>query len=318
MRNALQRTVSLAAVLLMAAAAVPAAAATPEGIRSDSCVADNANILNRDTETYITNLTVALQESCGAQIGVYTTDYIGNNTMEGFAYEVFQAWGLGDSSQDNGVLLLLATGEDNYWVTPGEGLETAFSGDTLSNLLYDEMESSWVAGDYDTGTRQTVLALAERIADVYGLNMDLAAVAEGRVTADGVEQPSHDASGLAQMLVTVVVLTFVVLLLLALLTAPRHYGGPGRPVGMPLFFFFGPRIPPRPRRPRRPPPPPPPGGFGGFGGFGGPGGFGGGFRPGGGSSHGGGFGRSGGGFRPSGGGFRSGGGSTRGGGAGRR
>ena len=56
---------------------------------STSCIADNANILSRDTETYITNISVALQENCsGAQIGVYTTDYVGNNTMEGYAYEV--------------------------------------------------------------------------------------------------------------------------------------------------------------------------------------------------------------------------------------
>lgn len=55
-----------------------------QGISSTSCIADNANILSRDTETYITNISVALQENCsGAQIGVYTTDYVGNNTMEG-------------------------------------------------------------------------------------------------------------------------------------------------------------------------------------------------------------------------------------------
>ena len=41
----------------------------------------------------------SLQENCsGAQIGVYTTDYVGNNTMEGYAYEVFQAWGLGSAA----------------------------------------------------------------------------------------------------------------------------------------------------------------------------------------------------------------------------
>ena len=97
------------------------------GISSTSCIADNANILSRDTETYITNISVALQENCsGAQIGVYTTDYVGNNTMEGYAYEVFQAWGLGSADQDNGMVLLMATGDDNYWATPGEGLESAF------------------------------------------------------------------------------------------------------------------------------------------------------------------------------------------------
>lgn len=154
----------LAAVTAAAVWAVPAAAAASvQGISSTSCIADNANILSRDTETYITNISVALQENCsGAQIGVYTTDYVGNNTMEGYAYEVFQAWGLGSADQDNGMVLLMATGDDNYWATPGEGLESAFSGNVLSDLLYDNLEASWAKQDYDTGARKTVLAMAER------------------------------------------------------------------------------------------------------------------------------------------------------------
>ena len=45
----------LAAVTAAAVWAVPAAAAASvQGISSTSCIADNANILSRDTESYIT------------------------------------------------------------------------------------------------------------------------------------------------------------------------------------------------------------------------------------------------------------------------
>ena len=177
----------LAAVTAAAVWAVPAAAAASvQGISSTSCIADNANILSRDTETYITNISVALQENCsGAQIGVYTTDYVGNNTMEGYAYEVFQAWGLGSADQDNGMVLLMATGDDNYWATPGEGLESAFSGNVLSDLLYDNLEASWAKQDYDTGARKTVLAMAERICDVYGVSLDMDAIGSGLADSSG-------------------------------------------------------------------------------------------------------------------------------------
>ncbi len=177
----------LAAVTAAAVWAVPAAAAASvQGISSTSCIADNANILSRDTETYITNISVALQENCsGAQIGVYTTDYVGNNTMEGYAYEVFQAWGLGSADQDNGMVLLMATGDDNYWATPGEGLESAFSGNVLSDLLYDNLETSWAKQDYDTGARKTVLAMAERICDVYGVSLDMDAIGSGLADSSG-------------------------------------------------------------------------------------------------------------------------------------
>ena len=328
----------LAAVTAAAVWAVPAAgAASVQGISSTSCIADNANILSRDTETYITNISVALQENCsGAQIGVYTTDYVGNNTMEGYAYEVFQAWGLGSADQDNGMVLLMATGDDNYWATPGEGLESAFSGNVLSDLLYDNLEPSWAEQDYDTGARKTVLAMAERICDVYGVSLDMDAIGSGLADSSGrvIENTQNHSNGgavLALILLTIIIVVIVI----AILKTPRGPRGPQGPGymddrrGPNVFFFGGPVY--RPRRPRRPPPPPPPGGgFGGpgpGGGFGNPGprpgGFGGprpggsGPRPGGGF---GGVGRSGGFSAPRGGGgsFRACGGSTRGGGAGRR
>lgn len=341
----------LAAVTAAAVWAVPAAAAASvQGISSTSCIADNANILSRDIETYITNISVALQENCsGAQIGVYTTDYVGNNTMEGYAYEVFQAWGLGSADQDNGMVLLMATGDDNYWATPGEGLESAFSGNVLSDLLYDNLEASWAKQDYDTGARKTVLAMAERICDVYGVSLDMDAIGSGLADSSGriVENTQSRSNGGAVL--TLILLTIIIaVIVIAILKTPRGPRGPQGPTytggrrGPNVFFFGGPVY--RPRRPRRPPPPPPPGG--GFGnpgprpggGFGGPGpgarpgsfgprpggGFGGmsgGFRSGGGSARpGGGAGRSGGFSAPRGGGgsFRAGGGSTRGGGAGRR
>ena len=260
----------LAAVTAAAVWSVPAAAAASvQGISSTSCIADNANILSRDTETYITNISVALQENCsGAQIGVYTTDYVGNNTMEGYAYEVFQAWGLGSADQDNGMVLLMATGDDNYWATPGEGLESAFSGNVLSDLLYDNLEASWAKQDYDTGARKTVLAMAERICDVYGVSLDMDAIGSGLADSSGriVENTQSRSNGGAVL--TLILLTIIIaVIVIAILKTPRGPRGPQGPTytggrrGPNVFFFGGPVY--WPRRPRRPPPPPPPGG--GFG-----------------------------------------------------
>ncbi len=219
----------LAAVTAAAVWAVPAAAAASvQGISSTSCIADNANILSRDTETYITNISVALQENCsGAQIGVYTTDYVGNNTMEGYAYEVFQAWGLGSADQDNGMVLLMATGDDNYWATPGEGLESAFSGNVLSDLLYDNLEASWAKQDYDTGARKTVLAMAERICDVYGVSLDMDAIGSGLADSSGriVENTQNRSNGGRCLLILLTIIIAVIVI--AILKTPRTRGPQG-------------------------------------------------------------------------------------------
>ena len=179
----------LLAVTFAVAAALPAAAA-PE-VDKDKAVIDNAGILSSETEQVITNLSEALSETCGAQIGVYTVDQVGNSTMEGYAYEVFNAWGLGDDDKDNGVLLLLASGDDDYWAVQGAGLETLLPTTTLSRILYDELEPSWVNKDYDTGTQQTVKALAKELAKIYGVSMDISAVAEGDFSSLGLPGTSQ-------------------------------------------------------------------------------------------------------------------------------
>ena len=301
-----------AALALVGAAALPTWAAPKISVSETNAVVDHADILSAETEDYINSVSTRLQESCGAQIGVYTLeDMIGNSTMEGVAYEVFNTWGLGDAEQDNGVLLLLAPYEadgGDYYVMRGDGLESQLSYSTLNSILQDDLEPNWVKGDYDTGTQKAVSSIADRLCRIYGVSLS--------DSADGASAASYDRGGVD--LVKWILILFAVILVIAMITnLMRPGGGWGvqrRRRRGPIFFVTP------PRRPRRPPPPPPRGDFGGYGGYGSPrpgGGFGdpgprpGGSRPG--SRPGGGFG---GGSRPSGG-FKAGGGSSRGGGVGR-
>ena len=298
-----------AALALTGAAALPALAAPKISVSDTNAVADHADILSADTEDYINSVSTQLQEACGAQIGVYTLeDMIGNSTMEGVAYEVFNTWGLGDAEQDNGVLLLLAPYEadgGDYYIMRGDGLESQLSYSTLNSILQDDLEPNWVKGDYDTGTQRAVSSIANRLCRIYGVSLS--------DSSAGANSVSYDRGG-ADLMQWILIL-FAVILVIALITnlmRPGGWGAPRRRRRGPVFFVMP------PRRPRRPPPPPPPprGGYGGFGAPGPrPGGSRPGPRPGGGFSSGprpGGFG----GARPSGG-FKAGGGSSRGGGVGR-
>ena len=321
-----RRAAAAGAVLAaLTLAALPALAAPKVQVSTTNAVADHADILSDETEQYVNDVSIKLSDACGAQIGVYTLDeLLGSTTMEGFAYDVFNAWGLGSDDLDNGVLLLLAPNEadgGDYYIMRGDGLESQLSFSTLGSLLDEYMEPYWVNGDYDTGTQKTVQALANRLCSIYGVTLN-----------NGYTDTSAPDKGGPNVMrfVLLVVAVLLVIWLITYLMRPRgprppRGGGGGSSFGNNMFWYSMGRAS---RRPRRPPPPPPPRGPGfggpGFGpgpGFGGGPSPGGGFRPGGGFSSGGGAGRSRpsggfGGARPSGG-FRSGGGSTRGGGVGR-
>ena len=241
--TALRRLLALAAACCLLAAAAPAALAAPE-LDPNTAVNDYAGILTEETEAYVENLSVALQDTCGAQIGVYTTEYIGNSTMEGYAYEVLNTWGLGSADRDNGVLLLLAPGEDDYYVTRGAGLETQLTISMLGTILDEELEPSWLERDYDTGTRQTVRAIAEDLCSIYGIPVS---------TLDNAAQsaaPPQKAGGSIVTGVLILLVVILVIVLIAGLSRPhRRAPRPRRTASNPLLWFGLGRAS-RPRRPR--------------------------------------------------------------------
>ena len=174
------RFCALLLVLTVSAAALAPAASAAKAqlpdLPSDQCVVDDAGILSSSTTTTIQNLNTQLTEQCdGAQIGVLTVDYTGSLSTEDYATEAFNTWGLGSSSKNNGVLILLVMqsqqyDDGDYYVTLGTG----FRNTTLekqASALAQTMEDSFAAQDYDAAVTTCAQNVANTIADVYGVTL---------------------------------------------------------------------------------------------------------------------------------------------------
>ena len=312
MKNFAKRISALVlAVVVSAAVLCPAAfAAQLPSLPKDQCVVDDAGVLSSSTVQTITELNAQLESSCsGAQIGVLTVEYTGNDSTEDYATQAFNAWGIGSSSKNNGVLILLVMesaqyADGDYYLTYGDG----FRNTTLakqSSAIAQTMEDQFAARDYDGAVTTCARNVANTIADIYGVSLSGSTVQPGYQG----EQSSGGSTltGILTLVVSVILLIVIIRSVAYVFASPCGW----------LWCFGGPRPPYRrwgPRGPHNPPPPPggyygsrgsrPPrgGGFGGMGGgsfgggagrggFGG-GSFGGGFGGmGGGSSHGGGGGR---------------------------
>lgn len=274
-------------------------------------VLDDANVLSAKLEDYIVERNVYLFDQCGAQICVVTTPTIGDTETEDYAYELFNSWGIGSKQRDNGVLLLLVTDDESCYCLQGAGLETTLSSATISQILTDEMQDDFYAGDFEDGTRKTFKKIYQTICNIYDVDPtgsysgSNAQYIPGRDAEWNDEWNYHtggSCAGLSCVACTAACascggggfMSFIVIfaIIFVILKALSRIGGRRRrrpPMGG--FGFGGPRMG-RYRGPR-------PGSFGGFGGGGG--------RS---SSHGGS------GFGGGRGGFSGGGGSSRGGGAG--
>ena len=307
-------------------------------------VNDFARVLSDETTRRILEMSENLCDLTGAEFVVVTVDFSGGQVMEDYAISIFNDWKLGDAQKNNGLLLLLSIGDDDYYALQGKGLETKLSAGTLGDLLYTYLEPDFADGKYDAGVRKVYDAILGELEKIYAVNVNAvpdraADVPPANQTAAQNNNSSNNSNtnrngGSGMEMITLLIVFFIMLFFISLFSGRmgrRYYG---RPRGWFIAPFFRPRTWRggywRHHHHHAPPPRPPMGGnrptggnkpMGGFGGSsggvsrgGGAGrstGFGGGGRPsgGGGISRGGGF---------SGGGRSGGGGMSRGGGAGRR
>ena len=137
--------------------------------QSDSFyVADEADVISSDTEKYIIEKNAELENLCGGQIVVVAVDFLDGMDIEDYAYKLFKDWQIGDEDRDNGILLLLAIGEENYWCMQGKGLEGTLTSGDIDDILWNYLEDDFASGDYDSGVRSVFDALYDSVADIYG------------------------------------------------------------------------------------------------------------------------------------------------------
>ena len=68
-------------------------------------VNDYANVLTPQTEQYIINSNIELNNKTKAQVVVVTVNSLEGMTIEEYATELFRKFGIGDKEKNNGVLL---------------------------------------------------------------------------------------------------------------------------------------------------------------------------------------------------------------------
>lgn len=200
------------AILLLLLMCWPAAAwavveAPPEGY-----VADYANMLTDETEAYLIEKSRQLDEATGAQIVVVTVDFLDGMDIEDYAYTLFNDWGIGDAEKNNGLLLLLAIGEDNYWCMQGKGLEGVLSSGMLGDYLYEYLEPDFAKADYDAGVRKVFDALLDWFDNYYSVQGSNAAGNDVTVPVQPVREQNSQNEDSSWFWLVVVLIIIVILI----------------------------------------------------------------------------------------------------------
>ena len=157
---------------LQSLAAIPEAPADGQSLY----VLDAANVIDSADENAMLALGAALDDASTAQVVAVTVEFLDGMSAEEYAYQLFNSWGIGSAKEENGVLLLLSVGEREYWVTLGKGIEKKLTVSKATEIVDDTALDSFAAGDYSSGMRAAYEGLCERVAEIYSVSLDTAAL----------------------------------------------------------------------------------------------------------------------------------------------
>ena len=122
-------------------------------------VNDFANLLTPSTETAMEAQLTRLERETTAEVAVVTIISLENESLEIYANDLFNSWGIGKKDKDNGVLFLIALADRQTRIEVGYGLEPIITDGRAGRILDNEVIPSFKNGDYETGIQAGVDAI---------------------------------------------------------------------------------------------------------------------------------------------------------------
>ena len=122
-------------------------------------VNDYAGILSDQARENLSEQLREHEERTTNQIVVLTLPSLQGENIEDYANQVFNAWGLGQAGQDNGILMLVVPDERQMRIEVGYGLEGVVPDITAGRVIREVMAPRFRDGDFDAGITEGAQAL---------------------------------------------------------------------------------------------------------------------------------------------------------------
>jgi uncharacterized protein len=126
-------------------------------------VHDFAGLLSPEQRESLEAVARDVKQKTTAQLAVVTVESLDGLTVDQYANQLFNEWGIGSLKNKNGVLLLVAPNERRMKVEVGYGLEPlltdSLSGEIADNQIVPRFRQNDYAGGIDAGTRELARVL---------------------------------------------------------------------------------------------------------------------------------------------------------------
>jgi uncharacterized protein len=208
--------------LLLALLAAPAAALELPP-RPQGPIYDEADLLPAAQETVLDQRLRDFNATTGDAVIVATVNSLQGETIERYATQLYETWGIGGAERDTGVLLLVAPNQKKVRIEVGYGL-TPYITDILSGrIIRNDITPRFRAGDMAGGIEAGVDAMLTQLSKSPE---DAKAIAEAAAAAQKNRPRGEGGFPVGALLWVGFILFFVFLPLLGRRRG-RHYRGSG-------------------------------------------------------------------------------------------
>jgi len=176
-------------------------------------VHDESDVLSGPTIQQLELQLKQFEDSTSNQIAILIIPSLDGDAIEDYALRVaHDEWKLGQSKNDNGVLLFIAVDDRKMKIEVGYGLEGVLTDATCSQIIRNEMAPNFRRGDYDAGVLLAVNAMVRAIGGEY--------VSDGTSSGLGKKRPGGS-------LFTLLIIFGVIILISRLRGGGNNRGGAG-------------------------------------------------------------------------------------------
>jgi len=166
----LRRGVVFFAFLLAAGLAGDVCAQSPLP-KPTGTVNDFADVITPPYEKRLGNIANELTDKTGVALVLVTTHELGGADPEEYARRLYNAWGLGKTGEDRGVLILVSVREQKMRIRTGTGLKAILSPRQIGEIQDRFAAPLLKQNNYDDGLLNGVVAIAKIIAKESGVTL---------------------------------------------------------------------------------------------------------------------------------------------------
>lgn len=126
---------------------------------------DFADMLSPSDEVRLNNEITAIEKATTVEIAIVTIDSLQGVSIDEYAVKLFEKWGIGKKSKDNGLLILVARNEKEYRIETGYGLEGTINAARAGRIGREIIEPNFKNGEYGKGLYEAVVEIKGLVED---------------------------------------------------------------------------------------------------------------------------------------------------------